>query len=327
MVNAQESEKQALRAGGLLFGDIYHLPSHHLDAGKGATGAVLRRGYLTLDAKFCERWFGRLRMEVNQSGEFQTYDFEADFKDVYVGLNVGRQKITFGLSPPPTFDLIESHWGLRYLVRTPMDLQGVASRDFGVAAKGPINNSESLEYRAMVGSGINIGTETDDGWRWMGALSWKPGPEWVFDLYLDYERLPGPADRSTFQLFSGYKTDRFRWGLQYSIQDRQDDPRLQLASSYAVGQIFTKISIIGRIDRIIEPSPKGNNISYLPFDPNSKATFFNAGIELLLTSYLLLTPNVVFTYYDENEQGIKPDSDLHLRLTLFLDLERTIGLL
>jgi hypothetical protein len=323
---AQDAEKRVLRAGGLLFGDMYYIPTHHLEDGQGAMGAVLRRGYLTFDTEFGKRWFGRLRFELNQSGEFETYDFEIDFKDLYLGLKAGRQKITFGLSPPPTFDLIESHWGLRYLVRTPMDLQGVASRDFGIAAKGPINKAETFVYRAMVGSGINFGTESDDGWHWAGALSWKPAPEWVFDVYLDYERLPGPGDRATFQLFTGYKTERLRWGLQYSNQDRQDDPRLQLASGYIIGQVIGKSSLIGRIDRIIEPSPKGNNISYIPFDPDSKATSFNAGWEFPLTNYLLLTPNVIFIHYDENDSGTRPENDLHLRLTLFLDLESTIGL-
>ncbi len=31
----------SFRAGGLLFGDLYHVPSHHAEAGDGATGAVL----------------------------------------------------------------------------------------------------------------------------------------------------------------------------------------------------------------------------------------------------------------------------------------------
>lgn len=33
--------------GGLLFGDFYHVVSHHTEEGEGATGAVIRRGYLT----------------------------------------------------------------------------------------------------------------------------------------------------------------------------------------------------------------------------------------------------------------------------------------
>ena len=53
----------------------------------------------------------------------------------------GRHRVLFGLSPTPTLDLIESIWGFRYLARTPMDLQGVASRD---TVKGPLNAARTL---------------------------------------------------------------------------------------------------------------------------------------------------------------------------------------
>ena len=136
---------------GLAFGDFYGVAAHHSKDGAGSAGAVFRRGYLTTDIAANDRWFGRVRFEANQAGEFEAYSFTVKFKDLYLGLNVGRQRILFGLSPTPTFDLIESIWGARYLMRTPLDLQGVASRDTGIAASGPLNGSGSLRYRAMVG--------------------------------------------------------------------------------------------------------------------------------------------------------------------------------
>jgi len=318
---AEEREDRTFEVGGLLFGDIYHVLSHHIEEGNGATGAVLRRGYLTFDADFGDRWSGRLRFEVNQSGEFETYDFEVDFKDLWAGLDVGRHRVLFGLSPTPTFDLIESIWGLRYLVRTPMDLQGVASRDTGVSAKGPLNASGSLSYRAMVGAGLEFGSESGDGRRLMGAISWKPSPPWTLDLYLDYERLSGPRDRTTLQLFAGYKSDMLRCGVQYSHQDREEDPVLELASAFVVRRLGKTTSLIGRVDRIMEPSPKGDNIAYLPFDPTARATFLIAGVEFRLTPHLRITPNTVFTTYDENDAGVTPESDFHLRVTFFVDFE------
>ena len=310
-----------LQIGGLAFGDLYHVVSHHTEEGEGATGLVLRRGYLTFDADFSKKWFGRLRFEVNQSGEFETYTFEVDFKDLYGGRDFGRHRVLFGLSPTPTFDLIESIWGLRYLVRTPMDLQGVASRDTGVAAKGPLNAAGTLSYRAMAGAGLEFGNESGDGRKWMGALAWTPSPRWTFDLYLDYEKLAGPRDRTTFQVFVAYQTDPLRWGFQYSNQDRQDDPRLELASAFVVRRVGEKTSLIGRVDRIMEPSPAGDNISYLPFDPSARATFFVGGVEFRLTKHLLMTPNTVITYYDRNDEGVRARTDFHLRVTFFLDLE------
>jgi len=318
---AEAEDDRPFRIGGLLFGDFYHVASHHTEEGDGATGLVLRRGYLTFDADFSENWFGRLRFEVNQAGEFETYTFDIDFKDLYGARDFGHHRLLFGLSPTPTFDLIEAIWGLRYLVRTPMDLQGVASRDTGVSAKGPLNAAGTLSYRAMLGAGLEFGNESGDGRKWMGALAWTPSPRWTFDLYLDWEELSGPRDRTTFQIFVGYRSDPLRWGFQYSNQDRQGDPRLELASAFVVRKVGQKKSLIGRVDRIMEPSPAGDNISYLPFDPSARATFFIGGLEFRLSKYLLITPNTVITYYDRNDQGIRPKTDFHLRVTLFLDLE------
>lgn len=316
-----QEKESSYTLGGLLFGDVYHVSQNHLEGAAGTTGAVLRRAYLTFDAKINKNWFGRARIETNQSGEFDTYEFETDAKDLYIGYTTGRHKITVGLSPSKTFDLIESIWELRSLMRTPMDLQGVSSRDFGVAIDGAIDKNKLFSYRFMVGSGIEFGNESGDGQKFMGAVCYKPTENLYFDLYLDYEKLQGETDRTTFQLFTGYKTDKLRWGVQYSHQFRQEAPALELFSGFVVQKIYKDISVIGRIDRIMEPSPNGNNISYIPFDPNAKATLFLAGVEFPTTKYLTITPNVVFTTYDK-ENGIPtPHNDLQFRCTVFLDLE------
>jgi hypothetical protein len=319
--DAQDGGDRRFDIGGLIFGDLYHVVHHHTEADEGATGLVVRRGYLTFDADFSERWFGRLRFELNQSGEYEAYDFEVDVKDLHAGWRVGDHTLRFGLAPTPTFDLIESIWGARYLVRTPMDLQGVASRDTGVSAQGSLGSSGSLGYRAMLGAGLEFGNESGDGRKWMGALTWTPSPGWTVDLYVDYERLSGPTDRMTGQLFVGYEAGTLRWGLQYSHQDREEDPKLELASAFVVGRVGERTSLIGRVDRLMEPSPSGDSIRYIPFDPTARATFFVAGVELRTTPRFRVTPNVIVIAYDTNDQGVRPATDVQIRLTVFLDLE------
>jgi len=317
-VAAQDSR---FRVGGLLFGDLYHVPSHHSEEGDGATGAVLRRGYLTFNADFSDNWFGRLRFEINQSGEFETYDFDSKTKDLYLGRRLGRHRLLLGLTSTPTFDVIESIWGMRYLARTPLDLQGVASRDIGLALAGPLNGAGTLVYRAMYAAPVDFGADGNDRERWMGALGWQPAPGWTVDLYADYEAVDGPHDRSTLQAFLAYQAERWRWGVQYSDQDRQEDPPLELVSAFFVGRISKRASLVGRADRLLEPSPKGDDISYLPMDPSARATMMFAGVEFRLSPHLALTPNAVVTLYDRNEQGLRPDTDVYLRLTLFVDFE------
>ena len=318
--SARADEAEAFEFGGLLFGDIYTIPSHHTEEGEDASGVVIRRVYLTADFDVGEEWWGRARIEINQDGEFESYDFEAEFKDLYLARNFGAHEWIFGLSPTLTFDLIESIWDARYLMRTPMDLQGVASRDTGIAVRGPIGDSQ-FSYRVMGGTGAEFGAEAGDGRKWMAALNWTSKSGIEVDLYTDFEKLAGPSDRTTAQVFVGRKSETLRWGAQYSYQDREDDPRLELASAFIVKSVTDNMSVIGRVDRIIEPSPKGDNISYIPFDASAPATMFLSGVEYRFNEKFRLTPNVIWTTYDRNAEGERPTDDLHLRLTLFLDLE------
>ncbi len=319
-VNA-DPELPAFTLGGLLFGDFYSVPSNHLPEGDGAAGLVIRRGYLTLDADFTDNWFGRARIELNQSGKFETYTYMVRFKDLYTGWNISRQKLIVGLSPTPTFDLIEQIWGFRYLVRTPMDLQGVASRDTGISLKGPLNASGSFSYRSMVSAPVEFGNDSDDSTRLMGALTWRPAPGWAIDLYLDQQWGNSPANRSTYQVFAGYETETLAWGAQYSNQDRQEDPPLKLVSAFARKKLSGKTQLVGRVDHLLAPSPRGNDISYLPYDPSAKATMWVGGVEFQATPHFSITPNVILTHYARNDEGVRPKKDLYLRLTLFVNFE------
>jgi len=163
----------------------------------GAAGLVARRGYFTLDADLSENWFGRARLELNQSGAFETYTFKSQIKDLYLGWNMGRQRLLLGLSPTPTFDLIESIWDFCYLAGTPMDLQGAPSRDTGISLKGPIDATGTIAYRAMCAAPVDFGADSGDQSKWMGAMTWKPSPKWTLDLYADHQAMPGPTARAT----------------------------------------------------------------------------------------------------------------------------------
>jgi hypothetical protein len=322
---ADEGSHPSLSVGGLLFGDLYYDPGHHLESGDRAAGAVVRRAYLTFNATLGEKTFGRLRFETNQSGEFETYTYKTQVKDLYLGWNLGRQRLVAGLTSTTTYDLIEQIWGFRYLARTPMDLQGVPSRDTGLSLSGPLGGSGSFSYRAMVGAGLEFQADSSDSAKWMGAVTWKPAPGWTVDLYADYEDLRGAGQRSTVQAFLAWQGQDVRWGMQYSNQNRRGDPPIDLASVFLVKNLGQSTSLVGRVDRLFKPSPKGNNIAYLPMDPSASATTFLGGVAFQLLPHVSLTPNTVVTAYDRSDQGDQPRTDprtdIYLRLTLFIDYE------
>jgi hypothetical protein len=101
----------------------------------------------------------------------------------------------------------------------------------------------------------------------------------------------------------------------------QEDAPLELASAFVVGRVGKNTTLVGRVDRLMEPSPEGNNIAYLPFDPSARAIFFIAGVQFRMSPHLFITPNTVVTAYDRNDQGVRPRTDFYLRVTFFLNLE------
>jgi len=314
----EEDSEPSLAISGLLFGDIYAVTNHHLTDAPGSFGAWLRRGYLTATTTSGNGWFARMRLEANQSGEFESYEFRVGFKDLYVGVAAGEHRLIAGLSPTPTFDLVETYWGLRYLEKTPLDLQRVASRDTGISARGPLALDGALRYRAMIGSGIGFGTESGDGYKVMGAISWRFSPGWIIDAYSSHERRPADADRFTVQGFLAHSSPGVRFGLLYANQDRQSDPPLEVASVFLVWRLSRIASLVGRIDRLFEPSPSGDGIDYLPFDPTARATLLLGAVEFQVGEWIRLTPGVEVITYDVSETtGHRPATDTILRLTAF----------
>ncbi len=317
-----ETGKEArwLAIGFLTFGDLYAVGSHHLPEAEDDVGFWVRRVYLTFGATLSKHFLARLRFEANQEGDFEGSAFTVDFKDVYLRWSIGRHRLFAGLAPTPTFNFIEEVWGLRYLEKTPLDLQGIPSRDTGIAAHGPLFMDGWVSYRAMVGTGADYGKETGEGQKSMGAVTLGEDRAWTLDVYLDFQELPGATDWTTYQVFGAYRHSAGRVGVQYSYQDREEDPRLEVASAFGLVELSRMAGLIGRVDRLLEPSPKGNDIPYLPFDPTARATLLIAGIELRLHQFLKLTPNVEVILYDDPDEGEKPKDDFLMRLTYYFHI-------
>ncbi|NIL94243.1 MAG: hypothetical protein GTO71_07320 [Woeseiaceae bacterium] len=120
---------------------------------------------------------------------------------------------------------------------------------------------------------------------------------------------------------SAFSVGGLAFGAQYFYRDRQSNASGVLASIFAVKTVAKDFRAIGRIDRIMEPSPKGNNISYIPFDPTARATMYLAALELRVDDHFYVTPNTIVISYDRNDAGIRPSTDFHLRLTAFINFE------
>lgn len=310
---------------GYMMGDYYYNISHHNPELKNKNGFWFRRIYFTYDYTFNGHFSTRLRLEMSDNGNYISESVLIPFiKDAYLAYNFGKQRALFGISPPPTFNVIEKVWGYRSIEKTPLDQQRMASsRDFGLSVLGQFDKGGLLKYHLMFGNGSGNKQEIDKGKALSASLSFWPTQEIVFEIYGDRAVRDNKANTNIAQAFLGYNTKKLHGGLQYShqtleaIEDRSNIYKMNILSAFLSGNILENIKLIGRVDRMFDPNPDGDRVAYTPFDTSASFTQIISGVDFEVYKNIYLIPNMAFVLYDENSAGIKPDTDIYGRLTFY----------
>ncbi len=310
-----------LKISGLAFSDYYWVAANNNEELEGNNGFWFRRIYLTFDYKLDDDFAFRLRFEGNSAGDFTSASkIEPFVKDAYVRWKPGDQNVYLGLSGTPTWGAVEKEWGYRAVEKTPLDLQKMgSSRDFGVAAKGPLGNDGRFYYHAMAGNGASTKGETNDGKAGYLALGVKPGSGLLLELYGDYNNLEGDKDFYTLQAFGQWKGDKGRVGVLYAHQWREtgadETIELDVFSIYGVVKVSDKVALLGRYDRMFDPNPSAGKIAYLPMDPDAKSNLVLAGIDFTIAKRFHIIPNLETVVYQAVGDAEAPDTDVVPRMT------------
>jgi hypothetical protein len=305
------AQEKPVTITGIVFGDYYAAVSHHDARVEGMNGFWLRRGYLTFDRAMSDQLAARLRFEVNSPGDFRTNaTLEPFIKDAYVRWRSSPAlEVYLGLIPTPAYDAVERVWGYRAIEKTPLDLQRtVATRDTGISA---IGTHGRMRWHVQAGNGSSTGSETNEGKRIGGAFSLAPTAATVFEVYADFEDRPGATNRATVQGFGGISNDRFRAGVQYAHQTRENANDFDVASIFGVYNLNPRFSLIGRIDRQ-DANPEGAAIPYLQLDPSRESMLFIAAVDWKLHKNLGIIPNAELVKYEGGGED-----DLFARVTFY----------
>lgn len=308
---------------GYMFGDFYWMAANHEASIEDERGFWFRRIYFTYDQPL-ERGFDiRFRVELNSPGDFESSSkLEPFIKDAYLRWRNGEKSVYLGISPTPTWDVVERIWGYRAVEKTALDLQKFgSSRDFGVALRGSLGAAQRVNYHVMFGNGSGTGSETNEGKKIFTSLGFKATDNLFFEVYGDWDNRPATTDRFTWQVFAAYQRPDYRLGVQFAQQARQqgkglENSKLEVASAFFVRRLSERINFLARADRVFDPNPAGAKISYLPFDPSAPSTLALAGIDYTPHSNVHLIPNVEFVRYDERD-GERPDDDVMVRGTFY----------
>ncbi|MEJ2196600.1 MAG: hypothetical protein P8X73_17340, partial [Ignavibacteriaceae bacterium] len=316
ILSAQDKNESKGKFHGLAFGDYYYFIDDHKSDLVDQRGFWFRRIYFTYDYTMNKQFSSRLRLEMSNEGDFTSkVAIVPVVKDAWLKYKFSNQEVILGISPTPTFQIIEKVWNYRSVEKTPLDLQRMASsRDFGIAGKGKFDDDGMFRYHLMFSNGSSNKQEVDKGKSGMLSLSMFFSKVFVLEVYGDYADNPGDENWYTLQGFFGYNAKKLKAGLQYSAQTRQlhetTDTKLQVLSFFASGDVSDHISLLGRVDKMFEPNPEGNRIAFLPFNPTASSLLVILGVDYHPIPEVKLIPNIEFIKYSENKVGNTPPDDL-----------------
>lgn len=299
---------------GLLFGDIYWMADNNNVKLRDANGLWIRRVYLTYDAQIVDKVDTRLRLELNSPGDFTSATNITPFlKDAYLRWKPSDHAVLVGLMPTQAFDLFDNMWGYRMIEKSPTDLAQMGSaRDLGVAVTGPILKNQILKYHVMVGNGSGTKAETNTSKRGYAALTFTPVDMWTFQAFGDFES-------TNMYFLQGLLMYTPKWGKVGALLGHQSrtGPTLTLhvLSGFGVVNLSEMVRIVARADRMFEPNPTGNTISYLPFNTAARSLLIIGGVDCEPWTNVHFIPNAGTILYDVDAGSIAPSTDLIARLT------------
>jgi hypothetical protein len=300
---------QTIDIGGLAYVDYFYNLSSIADAEEDLHGFTYRRLYLTTDFELSDRFAGRARLEANDatSGSHGPVPF---VKDLFVTWTyAGTHSATFGVGPPPAFEIAEGVWNYRSLEKTILDFQGIVnSRDFGLRFDGPITSRGLLRYAAMIANNNASRPESDAYKRAYVQISAHPLQALSMSVGADragYGDLRSSSTRVSG--FGGYDADAFRVGLEgYWMllnMDNSDEFAHTGVSLFGSVRVAPRWEVVARIDRSMEELPGADLFE----------TFFLGGLSFQPDEFVRLIPNIWVLHMDGSDE-----SEVTGRFTVFV---------
>ena len=301
------------KISGLVYSDYYYFFSNHQKALEGMNGFWFRRIYFTYDYRLNKSFSLRIRTEAASSGNFLSEKITPFIKDMYLRWNFSGQSLYAGISPTPSFNMVEKAWGYRSVEKTPLDLYKMASsRDTGIALKGKFLHGKFF-YHLMLANGEGNKSEDKREKKIYAALGLSPVKGLYIEVYGDYAKGSVPeGDITTLQGFFSYSFSRGALGFLYAKQSYGDGTYIRVASGFVRFNLSRKLTFLARADRVMDPIPDAYRIAYLPMDNTTPFSLFLAGLDLKITGNISLIPNLEMVNYDGGS-----DKDLIGKLTLY----------
>ena len=313
------------KISGHFFGDYYYVLKSHDAELENRNGFQYRRVYFNYDKDLSDAFSMRFRFEMN-GAVFPTErkKIEPFLKNGYLRWKKPewRTNIYVGLTSNPTWKNVERVWGYRPAAKTVLHMHKMGNgSDFGIALQGDVDKSKKVSYHLIFANGTSTSAEIDKNKKIAFSLTARPVTGFIVEGYADFENAVDRGRWYTLQGLLGYQREQFRVGVQLANQTREredkDDLNIFVSSVFGAAQLIEKkVWAFARFDRLSEPSPAANKV-YIPLDGTAAPNLILVGLDWAPMEAFHIMPNLVFVFYDEPDNGTKPDATIMPRVTAY----------
>jgi len=108
-------------------------------------------------------------------------------------------------------------WGFRYVATTFQEMYRFgAPADFGARLTYNHNNKLKLTLGSVNGDGPFRLQDKEGYMQYFTNIEWSPIKEYILKVFVDHSPVKNMPSRNAISLFTGYKTDNWRLGIEYN---------------------------------------------------------------------------------------------------------------
>jgi hypothetical protein len=311
-----------------------------VDGPKDLNGFVLRRAALNYDMDISEKFSARFRLEADSKSNTSNNKIGVFVKDAFLkwkNIFAGSDLIV-GIQPTFSFEVAEKYWGYRSLEKTVQDLRGfVASRDFGIALRGKLSESGSVNYSIMFGNNSGNSPETDKYKRYYAAFDFKPIDNFTIAVTGDFKSrhsIDDPnndgetlANNSILgSLFLGYaEKNKYSFGVETAMQINQNsriynaEGHIKVDNVNSLGvSVFGSYNFSETICGILRYDYFDSFLNEEPYILSDSRNYFIIGVDFKPDKSISIIPNFIVESYEDDEiWGTSFDPSITGRVTLY----------
>lgn len=250
----------------------------------------LERLYLGYEYYFSKSLSGKANIDIGDPGT-GSLQMTAYVKNAFLRYESAGFSARMGMIGTDQFNLIEKHWGYRYILKTLQDEHGFgSSADLGAAIGYTPAEFISFDISVLNGEGYKK-VQSDSVFKYTAGVTLSPVKGLQLRFYTDL--MKKASAQNTISLFAGYTFDDFRVGIEYSRQNNNrmvENHDFSGLSAFASLKIAERYSLVARYDNIWSATDREEND---PWNYSRDGQLFMAGVEYSPVNGVKIAP--VFT--------------------------------